>query len=155
MIEDEATIASLQKWNEVSMHHSMQSFFRYAKVNNISMSQVGTLFHLSHKGTLGVTDISERLGVTSAAASQMLDRLVQNNLLERSEDPNDRRVRQIRLTPQGHTLLAESLKIQQLWIHELVDSLSAEERDLVKSALDVLIDRTRQLAAHKSSTNAA
>lgn len=151
MSDEDHTISILHRWNNVSMHHSMQSLFRYAKENNISMSQVGALFHISHKGTMAVTDISERLGVTSAAASQMLDRLVQQNLLERTEDPNDRRVRQISLTPQGRNLLNESLRIQGLWMRELVQSLSDSECDKISEALNILLEKTNQLASHQES----
>jgi DNA-binding MarR family transcriptional regulator len=151
MHEEERTIAVLRRWIEASMQRSMRSLFRYARENNISMSQVGALFHIGHRGPLGVTDISERLGITSAAASQLLDRLVQQNLLERSEDPHDRRVRQISLTHSGQTLLMESLRAQQGWIADLVALCNQEEKEQIRAALELLLAKTQLLDAHEPS----
>ena len=62
------------------MHRSMRHFLRYARESGLSMSQFGALFHIHRRGSSGVTDLGDHLGVTSAAASQMLDRLVQQGL---------------------------------------------------------------------------
>ena len=88
------------------------------------MSQFGALFHLHRMGSSGVTDLGDHLGVTSAAASQMLDRLVQQGLILRSEDPNDRRVKQIVLTDKGHQVLQESIRARQGWLDDLAETLS-------------------------------
>lgn len=147
MTDQKQTMTAILQWIEVSMHQSMQSFFRYAKENNISMSQVGALFHISRQGMSGVTDIGERLGVSSAAASQMLDRLVQQNLLVRTEDPNDRRARQITLTEEGRSLLDESMRARQSWLLKVVESLTPEERGQVSAALECLISKARLIDA--------
>jgi len=155
MTEIQRITRALQKWLDVSMHQSMQSFFRYAKQNNISVSQVGALFHINARGMCGVTDISERLSVTSAAASQMIDRLVQLDLLERTEDPNDRRVRRLSLTDQGRIILDESMLARQSWIEEIVNSLNEEEQALVFAALETLLAKSAQLDASAADRNPA
>ena len=83
------------------MHRSIRHLLRYARENGLSMSQFGALLHIHRMGSSGVTDLGDHLGVTSAAASQMLERLVQQGLILRTEDPNDRRVKQIVLTDKG------------------------------------------------------
>ena len=83
------------------MGRSMRDFTTFMRNSGLSMPQVSALFRLYYQGQCGVTDIADHLDVTSAAASQMIERLVQQGLLERSEDPNDRRVKQIDLSPAG------------------------------------------------------
>ena len=78
--------STFHEWVEIFMHRSMCRFINPARKSGLSMSTIGTLFHLHHKESMGVTDLGEHLGVTSAAASQMLDRLVQLGLIQRSED---------------------------------------------------------------------
>ena len=94
-------VDTLQKWMEVSMHRSIRHFLCYARGHGLSMSQLGALLLIHRRGGCGVTDLGDALGVTSSAASQMLERLVQQDLVLRLEDPSDRRVKQIVLTDKG------------------------------------------------------
>ena len=76
------------------MHRSMHSLIHYIKKNDLSMSQIGALFQINH-GKSNVSELGEGLGITIAAASQMLERLVQQELILRTEDPEDRRVKKL------------------------------------------------------------
>ena len=107
MTETGSVVNVLQKWMELFMRRSMHDFVIYCKENNISMSQMNALFHLHHKGTCGVSEVGEHLGVTNAAASQILERMTQQSLVVRSEDPHDRRVKKIVITDKGRDLLEE------------------------------------------------
>lgn len=137
-------VVALQQWMEVSMHRSIRHFICYARESGLSMSQLGTLFHLNRAGSSGVTDLGDHLGVTSAAASQMLDRLVRQGLILRTEDPNDRRVKQIVLTDKGLQVLHESIRARQRWLADLAETLSDSEKHAVTSALHILIDKANQ-----------
>ena len=107
------------------------------------MSQLGALFHIHRMGSSGVTDQGEHLGVTSAAASQMLGRLVQQGLILRSEDPSDRRVKQIVLTDKGLQVLQESMRSRQNWLYDLAAALSDSEKETITAAMNVLLDRAQ------------
>jgi len=127
------------------MRRSMRNFLHYTREKELSMSQIGALFHLNRMGTCGVSAISDDLGVTDAAASQMLERLVQQGLITRSEDPHDRRVKQIVLTEKGHQVLQESIHARQGWLEDLARVLSKEEKEQVVAALQILIEKASQL----------
>ncbi len=138
-------LSNIQEWMEVFMHHSMRNFLLFAKETGVSMPQIGAMFHIRQRGACGVSAVGDELGVTSAAASQMLDRLVQQKLIERSEDPSDRRNKQIVLTEKGHALLQQSVRARQDWLRELDGLLTPAESELVNQALEILIIKTRQL----------
>ena len=138
-------ISSFQHWIDIFMHRSLRRFIHFARENGLSMSMIGTLFHLSKKGCAGVTDLGDHLGVTSGASSQMLERLVQQELILRTEDPTDRRVKQIVLTEKGHNVLDEGVRARQGWLDDLVEILSREEKELIKGALDLMIIKANQL----------
>jgi len=138
-------IAALEEWINVSMHRSMRNFIGYARQRGLSMSHIGAMFHIHREGTCGVTELGNHLDVTSAAASQMLDRLVQQELILRTEDPDDRRVKQIELSDKGKLLLEEGIRARQRWVEDLVESLSQVEKDTIKAALDTLNDKVRAL----------
>ena len=145
MQQDDRLVVTLQKWIEVSMHRSMRHFICYARESGLSMSQLGALLHIERSGRSGVTDLGDDLGVTSSAASQMLERLVQQELVLRSEDPSDRRVKQIILTDKGFQVLRESIRARQGWLYDLAETLSDSEKEAIVATLTILIDKANRL----------
>jgi DNA-binding MarR family transcriptional regulator len=144
MQEPAPFIASFQKWIQVFMCNSMHSFILYSKESGLSMSQIGAMFHI-YRGSHGVCDIGEDLGITSAAASQMLERLVQQGLILRSEDPLDRRAKKMVLTEKGQQVLDASIRCRQRWLNSLADILSPAEQEQIVASLTLLIEKAFQL----------
>ncbi len=136
---------ALHAWMQVVMRRSMSDFMRNARDSGVSMQQFGALISLHRKGMAGVSDMGDDLGVTSAAASQMIERLVLLGLLERSEDPHDRRVKQIALTPHGKELIEHSMQARHQWVEELTRVLSPEQQEQVIAALDLLTQAAREI----------
>jgi DNA-binding MarR family transcriptional regulator len=152
MPQSDPMVATLLDWMEIFMHNSMRNFMLYAREKNLSMPQIGALFRIKHKGASGVSDIGSELGITSAGASQMLDRLVQLGLIVRTEDPNDRRGKQIALTEKGQAIVKESIRARQGWTESLAATLTEREKAQVAAALNILIEKTRQLETDSAST---
>lgn len=146
-------VNTLGKWIEVFMRRSMHNFISYSKEKGLSMSQLGALLRLFRGGSCSVSDIGDNLGVTNAAASQMLERLVQQGLILRKEDPEDRRVKQVVLTDKGREILQESIAARQVWLENLARTLSEAEREQITAALEVLIDKASQLEGNPIPTH--
>jgi DNA-binding MarR family transcriptional regulator len=138
-------VVTLQRWIGVFMQRSMRDFMGYARESGLSMSQLGALFQVHRRGCSGVTDLGGDLGISSSAASQMLERMVQQGLMLRSEDPSDRRVKQVVLTEKGLQVLQESIRARQGWLYDLAESLSGSEKEAIIPALNILIDRANHL----------
>jgi DNA-binding MarR family transcriptional regulator len=137
--------AALREWVGVSMRRSMRHLLLYSRESGLSMSQMGALLLVHRKGVGGVSDIGDHLGITSAAASQMLERLVQQGIVVRSEDPHDRRVKQIALTQKGRRILQESIQARQSWVDDLARLLTPAEQKQVTAALNMLVEKSGQL----------
>ena len=138
-------LRALHAWTRVLMHRSMNEFMRYARDAGMSMQQFGMLFYLSHHGACAVSDIGGHLGVTSAAASQMVERLVQQGLLQRSEDPHDRRVKKVVLTPQGQALVEAGVRARQEWMEALAHALTPTQQKRIVAALTLLTEAAQSL----------
>lgn len=136
---------TLQEWVEMFMRHSMHRFFLFIKENDLSMSQMGALMNIHRLGVCSVSDIGDELGVTSAAASQMVERLVQQGLIERTEDPSDRRAKQIVLTEKGRQTIRESFDARQAWLGELAASFTPAEQAQVQAALHLILEKMKRL----------
>jgi DNA-binding MarR family transcriptional regulator len=136
---------TLLQWMQVVMRHSMRNLILFTKDRNSSMAMINALFRVHYKGKCGVSDLGDHLGVSNAAASQMLEKMVQQGLVARIEDPQDRRNKLISLTPEGNVLVRESMEARQGWLTELVDLLSPAEQEQIQTSLQLLIDKTATL----------
>jgi DNA-binding MarR family transcriptional regulator len=130
----------LRDWAEVFMRRSMRDFVLFTRNSGISMSQFSTLMRLFHQGGCGVSDIGEQLGITNAAASQLIDKLVQQGLVERSEDHRDRRAKHLVLTENGRTLVMESIEARRHWMEELTSALTPDDQHAITRALVILTE---------------
>jgi DNA-binding MarR family transcriptional regulator len=127
------------------MRRSMRNFILYAKEKNYSVAQLNALFRIHHKGACGISDLGEEMGVTSAAASQLLDKLVQQGLAVRTEDPLDRRNKRVALTEAGERIVQESMAARQSWLDRLADKLTPAEQEQVNHSLRLLIEKAETL----------
>ncbi len=135
----------LRDWAEIFMHRSMRDFKRFMDEFGLSASQLNTLMRLYHGGKCGVGDIGDQLGVTDAAASQMVDRMVQQGLFIRAEDSSDRRMRKVDLTDKARELVEAGIEARRRWLEDLTATLTPKEQELIIHALVLLTDAARKL----------
>jgi len=145
----------LREWAEVFMRRSMNDFLQFRRDSGLSMTQLNIMFRLYHAGRCGVSEIGEHLGVSNAAASQTVDRLVQLGFLERKEDPDDRRAKQIRLSLKGQQLIHDSIEARRHWIADLTQALSSQEQEAIIQALVTLTTVAQQLEQEKKEKTIA
>jgi DNA-binding MarR family transcriptional regulator len=141
----DATVNLLHEFIENLIHYSMRDMFRYAKDTGLSMPQLGALMQVYHKQNCAVSDVGSEMGITSAAASQMLDRLVQQSYIERTEDPVDRRVKQIVLTEKGMGIVKGVIQARLERFSEIVSSLTQEEKQQTQKVITMLMDQLKSL----------
>ena len=135
MRETEHLAVSIRQLMETFFMRSMRDWTRYVKATGLSLPQFGLLMRLHHGGLCEVHDVGEHFDITSAAASQLVERLVQAGLVERTEDPEDRRARQVTLSVKGRSLVESSIIERYRWVEELVAGLSQKQRAAVQNAL--------------------
>lgn len=119
MQQDSLLPTVLEEWLAVFLHRSLRDFLRFARQNNLSMSQVSVLMHLYYRGSDSILAVRRDLFGTRAAVSQLVEKLVQAGWVERSEAKDDRRVKVLHLTGQGTALVQESIAARQKWLGEL------------------------------------
>ena len=145
----QAVLTQFQNVIGMIMHLSMQNFMQFSRSQGISMSQMGALRHIHHRGNCNISDISEEMGISNAASSQMLDRLVQMGFISRTEDPQDRRNKQLEVTETGRQILHDGFLSRQAWLVELVENLSPEEEIKITDALTILGEKIARIDAGK------
>jgi DNA-binding MarR family transcriptional regulator len=136
---------SLRAWMDAFMHRSMRGWGHFAKNTGLSMQQFSILMQLHYRGTCSVSDISERFDFSAAAASQLVDKLVQAGYLERAEDPNDRRAKLLTLSVRGGELIKQGMEERYRWMDDLVGTLSVEDQRKAIDSLEILTKAAKQL----------
>ena len=146
MDDYEATQAILD-WSAIFLRLSMHDFNRHARGSGLSLAQMTVLMHLYYRGPREVMAFGDLMQVSPAGASQMVERLVQQGLVQRSETPDDRRVRLVHLTEAGRRVVDESIRARQGWVERLLASLTDEQRAAIGQALPVLTAQAAALEA--------
>jgi DNA-binding MarR family transcriptional regulator len=137
----------LHSWAEVFMRQSFTNFKRYMDEWDLSPSQISALFMLHHCTKCGISDIGEHLGVTNAAASQMVERLVKQGLITRMEDPGDRRFKLIQLTQQGQSAIEEGIRARLEWLEQMTTAFTPEQQESIAAAMVLLTKAAREIEA--------
>ena len=133
------------QWMEIFMHRSWRAWNHLAESTGLSMPQFGILMKVYHRGNCAIGDISEHFDITNAAASQLVDKLVQSGLINRDEDPQDRRVKMLNLTGKGKEFIQKGIEERDHWVDQLAARLTAEQRTKVADALQLMIQAAEEL----------
>jgi DNA-binding MarR family transcriptional regulator len=73
-------------------------------------------------------ELSRRLMVTGGNVTGLTDRLVAEGLVERQDDPGDRRAWTVQLTPEGRRQFRAMARAHEAWVMELFAELSASQQ---------------------------
>ena len=73
--------------------------------SNLTMRQIKVLMVLDIEESLSMHELADRLGVGLATTTGIVDRLAAQELVDRREDPDDRRIRRIELAAHGHEII--------------------------------------------------
>ena len=117
----------------------------------LSLTQLRALHVLAYDAEqMSLKELADRLGLSLPAVSRSVDGLVQRGLVTRAEDAEDRRMKQVRATPEAPELLERLTELRLAGIESFVATLSARERQRLAAALAPLAER-EEIAARCTS----
>lgn len=128
----------LIEWSNQITRLAMHDSTRFARTTGVTLVQMNGLNHLYYRGPVEMTEFREMMQITPAGASLMIERMVQQGLVQRAETPDDRRVRLVSLTDEGRKIVEESLVARRAWIEQLVEQVPEGERKHIAEALGIL-----------------
>ena len=104
-------------------------------------AQVGILALIAHEGPQNLKDLADRLCMSSSAATQLVNGLVRDRLLTRTEDATDRRRIRLAITVSGKSKLAGAKKARMATLTKLLAPLSEHELNEWKRLQRKIIER--------------
>lgn len=132
----------LELWHHLMRGSSQQMYALIAELD-VSITHMKTLHVLADGGSeLSVKELSDRLGLSLPGASRIVDALMRRGWLERREDPDDRRMKRVRITDEGRKVLDRIEAARLAGLENYAASLTPEQRTRLSSALSDLPHRS-------------
>lgn len=88
-----------------------------------------------------LSDLAQAAGVDTSTASRQVARLVEDGLVERESDPDDRRASAHRLSPAGREVRQRLKQGRREWFDEVLSDFDPAERAQFASFLERFVDQ--------------
>jgi len=130
------TIIELTKTYDVLEDIMGRHFARFG----LSLPKFNALMQLRHAGDRGLalSELGERMYVSKANITGLIDRMERDSLVVRENDPLDRRVFRAKLTTKAQNLIKDILPIHVVFTHEAMSGLTADEKEIFIALLQKL-----------------
>ena len=121
------------------------------QASNLGESDFRVLEVLLHKGALPVNTIGPKVNLTAGSISAAVERLHARGLVSRIEDPHDRRVRVVDLTPDGRALIQPVFRSHAALMEKVAAVLSPAERTQLERLLKKIGHQAEALSRRSSA----
>jgi DNA-binding MarR family transcriptional regulator len=105
--------------------------------------EYGSLLYIELEPGIDQRRLAEAMGIDPSNASLIVDRLYSTGLIERRVNGDDRRVRQLYLTPKGKALWRRLRPKTSTANERVLEPLTPDQRELFLDLLICLIERNR------------
>lgn len=108
---------------------------------DITGIQYTALSYLNRPNPLSSAQLSRRLHISPQSANEIVNTLAEKNLIQRFEDPENRRILRIKLTEKGKQLLEACDTIVDELEEEIFSVLSETELSTIRNGLNKVINQ--------------
>ncbi len=107
-------------------------------LGDMTIAQISAMLSLETAGAMTPRELAEAERVQPPTITRIIARLEERGLIQRTPHPTDGR--QVILAPSnaGRQLLAEYQRVRDEWLAQRVSRLSAEERNILHRAAEIL-----------------
>jgi MarR family transcriptional regulator for hemolysin len=121
----------------------------------ISRAQWVVLVRLDRSEGLKQSELAEILDLQPISLTRLLDRLAENELIERRPDPNDRRANRLYLTPAARPMLERLGALGLEIMTTVLDGIDAETQERLLRDLVVMKDNLRAAFSNNNTQRQA
>jgi DNA-binding MarR family transcriptional regulator len=123
--------------------------------STLTMQQFKVLLILSYTGGSPGQELAGIMGASLATMTGIVDRLVAAGLVDRREDPHDRRIRRVTLTDAGRAHVDEIVVAGREHLQAVLRRLDTDDLRVVEQAMSLLTSAAAQeaLASHEAVPN--
>ena len=107
---------------------------------DLTMAQLKAVMLLGRTGRARSRELADGLGIAPSAATPLVDRLVEQKLAKREDDPADRRIVWILPTRKARAIYDELLHTSQDVLNDVISEVPARNRKAVRDSIQLLAD---------------
>ena len=112
----------------------------YGRRFGLSTAEWRVLAHLANAGPVSVREIFARVAMDKSKVSRAASRLETAGLIEKAEDPRDRRLVALSLTAAGRAVMAELVPLARDFERRLIARLAPDDRAALERILEHLLE---------------
>jgi DNA-binding MarR family transcriptional regulator len=118
----------------------------------LTRAQLKSLFFISNQGSTNSKELAAALRVTPTNTTGIVDRLVKQGLVSRTEDTRDRRMLLLRATDEGEELLAKLRERRRGYMSEVLACMSVDELATLAQGLASLVKAAQDYEGENKET---
>jgi DNA-binding MarR family transcriptional regulator len=135
--------ADVQEFGEL-LSAMIRSFIAFERSEifccGVTMTQCSTLLAIGKRGKMTMNELSDWMSLATSTMTRIVDNLVRDGYIARTQDEQDRRVVYVSLTDSGAQLFDGILRIYHEYHRKIVENIPPEELHNVVEALHLLKD---------------
>ncbi|HGY57242.1 MAG TPA: MarR family transcriptional regulator [Caldithrix abyssi] len=136
MPKEDRNIQRLSEAFPPVMHFFHHMAGQVSKIGEYSLAQYRVLMLLHHHERMTVGDLHHALNTAQSTASEMVNRLVKQGLVERERDPDDGRRTVLKLSPGAKKDLLNRMEAMTEVYREILRNFSREEQEELIHSLE-------------------
>ncbi len=117
----------------------------------LTVPQLKSLFFIANERTTNLKKLAVALKVTPSNVTGIVDRLVQQGLVTRQENPDDRRVSLLRTTEQGISVVDNLKERRSSYLSRILAQLGPEELSSLENGLGAMLREARRQEENNES----
>jgi DNA-binding MarR family transcriptional regulator len=112
---------------------------------DLTMAQLKAMMLIVQTGGVRSRELADGLGIAPSAATPLVDRLVEQKLARRDDDPDDRRIIWIRPTSKAQALHEQLLQTNEDVLADVIEALPDDVRPKVHDSVRLLLESAERI----------
>ncbi|MBE6488518.1 MAG: MarR family transcriptional regulator [Methanosphaera stadtmanae] len=145
-MKNDKTVISENEKNLSIYHYVEELIYSYQKYvieefrdNTLSQKEYILLARIRYLEGVTQKELANQYNLTEGYTAKLLHKLEENNLIERTENPDNRRQKIVSLTGDGYEYTNKINRITNEWEGNITSNITEEELKLLKSILNKMI----------------
>lgn len=124
----------------LNLHKNIFNFDGIMKNFPIPPSHVKVIFYLKKNGSSSISEIAKNLIISKPNMTPIIDKLICEGMVNRYDDPNDRRILRIELTNKAHEFIKNREEIIKSALAEKISILNSEDLEALSHHITGITD---------------
>jgi MarR family transcriptional regulator, organic hydroperoxide resistance regulator len=144
----------------INLHRKVNRILRDYDVDvwmelSLTVPQLKCLFFISNQGKTNFRKLAERLKVSPSNITGIIDRLVEQGLVSRTENPEDRRILLLQTTSKGEAMIAELREKRSTYLAQILTDLKVENLENITEGLKELARAAEEYSSKSAIKDSA